>query len=90
MKIKEFAHKHALVFFYTTAVLALILIITMICSLCDRDYRFKDKRDMMMRYNHDKGMYRDNQMMRQERSYDMERDVYPAEEESNISTTSIQ
>ena len=90
MKIKEFAHKHALVFFYTTVVLAIILIVTMIFNICDKGYGFKGKKDMMMRGGYDKGINRGDQMMnRQQRSFDIDSDISPIEE-NTVSTTSTQ
>lgn len=68
MTIKEFAHKYALTLFWTTVVLAIILLLNLIAN-CDRyDRRYPG---YMMRggyYNNDDGYYKRGQMMnRQQR-----------------------
>lgn len=92
MKIKEFAHKYSLTFFYTTIILAIILIITLVVGL-DRDRygrdRFENRKDMMMKNGYNRDVDRGGQMMRQQRSLDVERNISPTEE-NTISTTSVQ
>ena len=60
MSIKEFSHKHSLIFFWSTIVLVIILIIITICS--ERGY---GPRGMMKGgYYNDHNRYEKGQMMR--------------------------
>jgi hypothetical protein len=54
MTIKEFSHKHGLVFFWATIVLAVLLLITLICSSgIFRTYRYPNmmRQDRNIEYN---------------------------------------